>query len=64
MACPGSCAISGTVSVVRELLSVNLPRLQSSPPLPGSRDYDGIEAELLPEAKSIISRKIARGVLS
>ena len=64
MACPGSCAISGTVSVVRELLSVNLPRLQISPPLPGSRDYDGVEEELLPEAKSIISRKMARGVLS
>ena len=64
MACPGSCAISGTVTVVRELLSVKLPRSQSSPPLPGSRDYDGIEGELLPEAKSMISREMARGVLS
>ena len=33
-------------------------------PLPGSRDYEGIEEELLPEAKSIISRNMARGVLN
>lgn len=47
----------------RDLPSVALLRLQGPPPSPETGDCDEEGEELLPEAKSIIAKRMARGVL-